>query len=736
MFVLCIPSMGNGYEVDTHDHITRNAIMRSVVAEPDMLRALGLEFSIDDRRLTFQNSRNEYRTILELTADGSRYEDGFGCTDTRPTNHFFDPENDRPLTYLFRTWGLRSPDWALEDQQDAEGQEYSLKDALDRFHEAMSLPEKEQRERSFGLLFQTLGHVMHHVQDMAQPEHVRNDAHLVTPCRPNWLPDLFWEDKSLYEHHTNQEEVLRRLPVDGYEIPSASVFNQARKFWVSRGRGMAEFTNSNFVSMDTNFWGHDQSIRTDPEYRLPQGDLGEKVRIEDLLEHNPWWLRGWVQFVRTTVSDGNTGDRVTNERASTYSIFAPDLKQYVDEPFPIFTLNRFNFSAAHEFLMPRAVAYSAGLINHFFRGRMKVADVLDDIDPDSGRPLYRVLIQNESLPGFDFYDGKFEVYFEDSRENRIRAEMLSGGMVGSSTLAVGQSAELLAFAVDGFEPVRLVAVFQGKIGSEDGVAVYVATLEPDVYVLEGDLYDALGRVYRFSASGELRGLLHAPGNAGLTVYDGRLYAADGGVHPSAVIDNDTSANDQEIFVSRVDAYVGWVKAYGHQGGVTRTIAVSPGYQFKGGVVGVAANNQRIATTNNEDLYVYNLDGSQVAFVTGIDIMSQEVDIARDRIYAINGGVIAIYDLDGAHVGTAGSVPYYWFPSIAVTERRLYVTETMWKGAYVPRTNLLHVYRRHVSRDEQGMILSDDYEYERTVDFSSVSVQPRSTSVDRALMDLN
>jgi hypothetical protein len=111
---------------------------------------------------------------------GAVKEDGFGCTDTRPTNHFFDPANDRPLTVLGHRLGLRSPDWALEDSQDAEGHDFSLNDALERFREAMSLPKKEERDRSFGSLFQTLGHVMYHVQDMAQLEHVRNDAHQMT----------------------------------------------------------------------------------------------------------------------------------------------------------------------------------------------------------------------------------------------------------------------------------------------------------------------------------------------------------------------------------------------------------------------------------------------------------------------------------------------------------------------------------------------------------------------------
>ena len=177
-FLTFISSEVGAYDVVTHAELTSSAFERSVLVRPDFIETLGISNNakFDEGRADSGHPIANDGTVEGWLRQGAVKEDGFGCADTRPTNHFFDPANDRPLTYLFRTWGLRSPDWALEDQQDAEGQEYSLKDALDRFHETMSLPEKEQRERSFGLLFQTLGHVMHHVQDMAQPEHVREDA--------------------------------------------------------------------------------------------------------------------------------------------------------------------------------------------------------------------------------------------------------------------------------------------------------------------------------------------------------------------------------------------------------------------------------------------------------------------------------------------------------------------------------------------------------------------------------
>jgi len=55
---------------------------------------------------------------------------------------------------------------------------FSFSDANDYLFNAITSPEKSEREQNFDLFFQTLGHLMHLIQDMAQLEHVRNDPHL------------------------------------------------------------------------------------------------------------------------------------------------------------------------------------------------------------------------------------------------------------------------------------------------------------------------------------------------------------------------------------------------------------------------------------------------------------------------------------------------------------------------------------------------------------------------------
>ena len=87
-----------------------------------------------------------------------------------------------------------------------------------------------------------------------------------------------------------------------------------------------------------------------------------------------------MYFYSSTVTDALSGQpSVVNGRALSSSLFDPDLQTYSTQtPKRFFALNRFTFDAAHQYLIPRAVGYSAGLINYFFRGQMEITS------PDEG----------------------------------------------------------------------------------------------------------------------------------------------------------------------------------------------------------------------------------------------------------------------------------------------------------------------------------------------------------------
>ena len=168
------------YELGTHGQLTYHASLRSVLAkDQSLLKSLGLfGLSADE---PFGNAyydiagsqvrtrfANPFESSEGRMPDGARplsiegwllrgaiREDDLGFLFGNPygadphddpdgpiwrvMHHFYDPARDRPLTIFATT--------------------------------------KEQRDRYWATTFRALGDIVHHLQDMAQPQHTRNDAH-------------------------------------------------------------------------------------------------------------------------------------------------------------------------------------------------------------------------------------------------------------------------------------------------------------------------------------------------------------------------------------------------------------------------------------------------------------------------------------------------------------------------------------------------------------------------------
>jgi len=112
--------------------------------------------------------------LVVLMQDGAEDEDAF----INPLNHFLDPEHDVPLTTRLPLgiciWnGTRADRWAKDP-----GNVHSRYWAPLTYRHAILGPNPGTRDTFLRELFLTLGHVIHLVQDMAQPEHTRNDQHL------------------------------------------------------------------------------------------------------------------------------------------------------------------------------------------------------------------------------------------------------------------------------------------------------------------------------------------------------------------------------------------------------------------------------------------------------------------------------------------------------------------------------------------------------------------------------
>lgn len=481
------PSIVSGYEIETHADMSRAAANASVlVTDATILQNLGIKSSDE-----FPNSKNndQPKSIVELIRDGARFEDD----GLRPRNHFYDPLTGLGLQGVsipfFTIYA--SPDWALANTRTISDQQFSFVDARSYLYQALTATNQADHDKYFGLTFQTLGQVIHHIQDMAQPQHVRNDVH----C-DNVLCYLIRLKKntSRYEKYTDLPGIRNSLPFGGYP---AVTMDATRNYWhTPDGQGIADYTNRGFVSAGTNFdtttysspnaasaIAHDENANT----------LLQQAGLPIPPECQPPASPCTMTFYRTTVHDSYLSADETNDRTSTWSIFDQDLKVVGK---PVYSLNRFNFYTEYPLLISKAVGYSAGLINYFFRGKLEAqnASFSDDgtnltvtlqiknaIDPNdtakwnadalyaaSGQtPSSFTLTVHYALNGQDRYAVSDPIPIDSNQDPSIFPGQVSNQSFTFKLPSVPAAATNVQFRV----------VFRGKLGEEDGV-VAVGRAEP------------------------------------------------------------------------------------------------------------------------------------------------------------------------------------------------------------------------------------------------------------------
>ncbi len=531
-----------GYEVETHQYLSNKAFLQSVVAtDPAKRERVGLLLDVNDDRQRFRDSTAELATVSQLVLRGAKYEDDVLALPPRPLNHFFDPATGKglsidplqfvgilPASVVLLIAGVNatnqaSPDWALESTAV---NDFSRRALSNFMYDAYLKPTKGERDAAMGRMFETIGRLVHHVQDMAQPQHVRNDAHLhfelleqMCPIPPT--PGL--EDPvcpiyralrapSLYEQWTKSLPVSS-LPVTGY-LPvygtnDRATFSHPRRFWTHDGKGLAEFTYRNFFSAGTM---KRSPPTTGTAFDMRASDLCNGLAAPPCEAVN---LDHFVRFFPSAVDDQlRPAANGPNPYAAAESIYSADFRQIVGGD-PVRTVNRFTFHYDHAYLLPRAVAYSAGFIDFIFRGEMKVAPakegvyaVVDSSTAGCGSPCgfrkLRLNLQN-TTPGDEVMGpGELRAIVKYHRNQCHQAD-LSGHFGGprfggnacrmdesvavSEPLVIGGAVSrseggeerTFHFPLANYIPidatdVRLQIVFRGRLGQEDD-AVAVTTVD-------------------------------------------------------------------------------------------------------------------------------------------------------------------------------------------------------------------------------------------------------------------
>lgn len=363
--------------------------------------------------------------------------------------------------------GQSSVLWAQNPKQRLGGN-WSWQDARRYFYIALTgknldgtevAKTQAERDAYFAYTFRAVGQQMHLVEDASVPAHVRNDAHPEDSLGIGYESAMeyfrtdqtkygsFWGDilsspisfdRSILDipstHPSATVSISRIIDTDKYDGDNPDItktlFNSPQVI------GIAEYTNANFMSKDTIF-----ETDTLHNFYYP--------RTADTIE--------WMDNNKRTYLKKIGGGDIADHLARTSWLYAYRMRYFPQytKYLPV-SLDTECYKDYASKLIPRAVGYSAGLLNYFFRGDIRLSYVTDPT------PGY-VIVNN----GSETLDGTFSVYYDNKDDERI---LLVSGKNKTGSNGIFD----LMTPTDAKEPGKYIVVFRGKIGNEDGaVAGYV-----------------------------------------------------------------------------------------------------------------------------------------------------------------------------------------------------------------------------------------------------------------------
>ncbi len=482
------PIPADSFDLDAHMAMSERAVVSS-----DLDRYLknrlafpqGTEGEISD-------GTNPLR-IVEWVQRGAEFEDS---PVVRVRHHFHNP---------IRTWdqaGLRvagiqigesSVIWGQNRGQTIGGK-HSWHDARAAFLLALTSQDEAERQRAYTEVFQSLGQLIHLIQDSASPAHTRNDAHLCCllgvgdPDEFHWWADLADNRAEALALPSQRFDpsILALPPNPLAPIPIARIMDTERYRQTGLPEaglniGLAEYSNANFFSDDTIFSDL-------PFPAVSSIVLGEPETDLKTLEQRRYFKK---------VGDGEIVDHLAVPSAL-YEFLPEALRDRKKG------LDHMVFRDYAAKLLPRAVGYSAGLIDYFFRGQLAVRAV-----PGGLRVMNT---SSEAMaPYVDSVTGQtvgsVSVLYDQSDGNETRrTELVTLEL--TAPLEPGQETEVLSFSLplDNSRPGQYIVVFRGKLGAEEGAVVGKVTTPIQIYYVSRR--EGVDKIYRMDIDGENKTVLY------------------------------------------------------------------------------------------------------------------------------------------------------------------------------------------------------------------------------------
>lgn len=346
----------------------------------------------------------------------------------RVLHHFYDPVNDRPLTVGNTPAGAKATDWslgltnalAIPDAENTNRREhFSLRDFYNNLYDALTLERDRNNdgirdsgermndafERKFRMAtaLKSLGHVVHLLQDMAQPQHTRNDAHA------DYINNI---KKKLYEPYTELRvtgdsqnsndpnyQVVRDFfgyapAADWYSpivltgaastYPAVS-FPRAVQFFSTRNpvdsnstipqrMGMADFSNRNFFTVGTLPITNSYPYPSTNLSTFSTAQLGDPMVVGNQRTTTLFYTQAVQDPLNPSFQDTLpiwSGGKVPLATVSVLS----DLTDLTSQATGAAALDIFNYRVMADVNIPRAIGYSAGFMNFALRGKLEITPI-------------------------------------------------------------------------------------------------------------------------------------------------------------------------------------------------------------------------------------------------------------------------------------------------------------------------------------------------------------------------
>ena len=305
---------------------------------------------------------------------------------------------------------------------------------------------------------------MHLVQDASVPAHVRNDPHLSIVDNDSYET---WTERQ--RQNSNQAFVALlqtpRKPSDSVftrtseplaPVPIARLIDTDKYLGTNAGVltgldiGLSEYTNGNFVSGDTRFLG----------FALPS----EPDVVAAFLERSGQGQRryfpkrpGEGEPIRHLAAEGTLFKHLLSE------VGTAAVKGYVLD-------DKVHLDYA-SLLLPRAVGYSAALIDYFFRGRL---DVKLTPDPDDPTNPNTVVLAGVNASSEALSTGRIALYADDKASGQ-RFEAVALDPTDVSAVSPGAGLPRMRFVVPA-DAERFMVVYQGTLGDEVKTGTFVGAV--------------------------------------------------------------------------------------------------------------------------------------------------------------------------------------------------------------------------------------------------------------------